>query len=324
MLKELLYFAWLKKEVPTDYVRKFLYRKDVVAYQQYLSLNQFNSIITSKKLVFPQISNLLDNKLSFYKLCETYKLPIPKVIAYNLRQQFFYKDTNSLRTKKQDLIDFFNNLFETSKRTTLFVKPLSGSGGFGCFLLEKNLLETQIETYGESLLNNCYLYQERIKQHADIDKINSKSINTLRLDTYIDTSNTPHVLSVLMRFGIGNSITDNTHTGGFYIAVSPSGTLQAPGRQDIIEGGGVFVTHPDTHFELNGFQVPFFHEACALAKRLTTYFPNRIIGWDIAITDKGPLVIEGNNNPSLHVTDVAYGGYLKNKHIQNILTEIKK
>jgi hypothetical protein len=301
-----------------------LYRNDVVDYKNYLSLNQFNSIILSKKMIFSDISSLLDNKLSFSLRCDKYSLPVPKLIGYNLKNQFFFKETIILITKKPDLIDFFRKVFVAYKKDVLFLKPISGSGGAGCFLLEKYHIVEQIERYGDLLIKKSYLYQELIKQHPDIDTIHSKSINTLRLDTFIDTYHTPQVLSVLMRFGRGSSITDNTHTGGFYISVnSNTGKLQGVGRQDIIEGGRVFLNHPDTNFKLNGFKVPYFKEACDLAKHLTTYFPNRITGWDIAITEHGPVIIEGNTKPSLHVTDVAYGGYCSHPLIKDILKEIE-
>jgi hypothetical protein len=103
-----------------------------------------------------------------------------------------------------------------------------------------------------------------------------------------------------------------------------TGKLQGVGRQDIVQGGKQFTKHPNSKIVLDGYQIPFFKEACQLAIKATNYLPNRIIGWDIAITNEGPIVVEGNEKPSLHITDVAYGGYLKNKYIKDVLKELNQ
>jgi hypothetical protein len=158
-----------------------------------------------------------------------------------------------------------------------------------------------------------------------LNDVFSKSVNTIRIDTYLDKANTAHILSAIVRFGTGNTFTDNTHTGGFYVSLNlKSGKLQGVGRQDIIKGGEEFTEHPDSKMTLEGFEIPFYKEALELVKKATVVLPNRIIGWDIAITNNGPVIIEGNESPSLHVTDVAYGGYLNNKHINEVLLELKQ
>ncbi len=320
---ELLHFSWIKKELPTDYFRKFLYRKDVKNYKSYLSLKQFYSIISSNKIVFPEVSKSLNDKLCFYLICKKHNLPSPNVFCHNIKNKFVFNNSEIQISNSKELISFLKNIFNEYNSTRLFIKPIKGIGGQGCFILYKAHLQKQINEIGRSLLNDNYIYQECIVQHQKINEIHSKSINSLRIDTYIDKNNLPHVLSAIMRFGTGDSITDNTHTGGFYISVNnKSQKLQGIGRQDIIEGGGVFIKHPNSDYKLEGFQVPFFKQACDLVLLATKYFPNRIVGWDIAITKSGPVIIEGNHNPSLHVTDVGFGGYLNHPLINDILKEI--
>jgi len=70
LVKELIRYAWIKKTLPSDYFRKFLYRKEVDNYLDYLSLKEYYSIIESKKIVFPEISALLHHKLSFKLLAQ--------------------------------------------------------------------------------------------------------------------------------------------------------------------------------------------------------------------------------------------------------------
>ncbi|WP_142786016.1 sugar-transfer associated ATP-grasp domain-containing protein [Changchengzhania lutea] len=322
---EVLHYGWIKKEAPTDYLRKFLYRKDAENYRNHLSLKEFYSIITSPKMVFPEISKLFIDKYQFYLICKTNNLPTPEILSYNHSNQFFYNNESTTITKIEELLEWLKKIFETDSIDELFFKPKNGIGGYGCFILNKFNLKDEIESFSEILFKNSYIHQKCIKQHDEINKIHSKSINSLRIDTYLDAKGQSHVLSSVMRFGTGEHITDNTHTGGFYIAIDAnSGKLKGIGRQDLVEGAGIFMRHPSTNFKLEGFEVPYFFEACELAKRANLCFPNRIVGWDVAITNDGPLLIEGNHNPSLHITDVAYGGYCKHPLIKEMLKEIKR
>ncbi len=183
---------------------------------------------------------------------------------------------------------------------------------------------TQIDNHLNTLLKNSFLHQEIIKQHADINIVYSKSINTLRIETYIDRENTVKIISVLMRFGSGNNIVDNASAGGFYISVNiKTGMLQGIGRQILNFGAQVYTKHPDTHTILEGVKIPFFEEACELTKKAAKYLPNRITGWDIAITPIGPIIIEGNQNLGMNMTDVAYGGYYKHPLIKEMLSEVR-
>ncbi|MFD1162246.1 MULTISPECIES: sugar-transfer associated ATP-grasp domain-containing protein [Hwangdonia] len=323
IIKEVIHFSWIKKALPTDYFRKYLYRRDVTDYTSYLSFKEYNSILSSKQLVFPEISALLNNKLSFSLLCKTNHIKTPKLFSYHIKNRFYFNDKIFVIHTENDLLSFFENVFETQNIDALFLKPLQGIGGQGCILLNKNNLKNKIQHAKKSLLKASYLHQECIEQHTEINKIHAKSINTLRCVTYIDKENKIHIVSIFMRFGVGNSVTDNVTSGGFYIAVNTeTGVLQGQGRQSVVMGGNVFNNHPNSNFKLDGFKIPYFTEACDLVKYAALYFPSRIIGWDVAITHTGPIIIEGNHNPDLQTSDTAYGGYCKSPIIKEILKEI--
>ncbi|GAA3641520.1 sugar-transfer associated ATP-grasp domain-containing protein [Flavivirga jejuensis] len=324
IFKELFHFTWIKKEIPIDYFRKFLYRKEITDYKNYLSLKEYVRIIQSPKMLIPEIAAISNNKLSFSLYCIKNNIPTPNLISYNLRNTFFLNDTIVLIKTKSELLTFFKNVLFKSKQKKLFLKPLDSSGGKGCILLEEKNLKNKIEEFSEALLKNSYIHQEIIIQHPVINKIYSSAVNTLRIDTYIDEQQNIYVLSALMRFGIGGSFIDNASSGGFYISVNTdTGELKGKGWQDIAKGGREFVEHPDSKTILNGYAIPFVTESCDLVKLACKSLPNRIVGWDVAITVNGPIIIECNNGPSLHMTDVAYGGYCKHEKIQEILKEIK-
>lgn len=61
------------------------------------------------------------------------------------------------------------------------------------------------------------------------------------------------------------------------------------------ENGMSYSVHPDTGYPLLGFQIPRFEEAVALAKELAFVCPKvRYVGWDLALTPNGWIMIEGN------------------------------
>ena len=47
----------------------------------------------------------------------------------------------------------------------------------------------------------------------------------------------------------------------------------------------------------------------------------RIIGWDVAISITGPIIVEGNSDYAIRVNDQAYGGYLAHPVLKEILDE---
>lgn len=53
--------------------------------------------------------------------------------------------------------------------------------------------------------------------------------------------------------------------------------------------------HPVTQRELTGFPIPHWREVCDLVRRAARVFlPVRSVGWDVAVTDEGVKIVEGN------------------------------
>ena len=70
--------------------------------------------------------------------------------------------------------------------------------------------------------------------------------------------------------------------------------------------------HPDTQIKFKGFEIPFYKEAEALAIKLHHYlYRCHSIGWDIAITEKGPVFIEGNGWWEISMPQAVHGGLRK-------------
>ncbi|WP_378187991.1 sugar-transfer associated ATP-grasp domain-containing protein [Aquimarina sp. W85] len=319
---EAIHFGIFKKEFPSFYFGKFLYRKGIKNYNQYLSSKEVDKITFSKKFHKYEYASLLRNKLAFSLFTENNKLATPKLISYNFKKTFFLNSKTFTITSKYQLYDFFSNYFELTSLKKIFLKPLADMGGVGCMVMTKDTLKEDIKIYGSNILASDCVHQEVVIQHSEINKIYAHCINTIRFDTYIDKGNNIHILSAMMRFGQGGSFVDNASAGGFYVPLDMiNGELKEKGCQRLKYGGKELLSHPDTGVIFKGYKIPFFKEACDLVIQAVTKIPDRIVGWDIAISKDGPVLIEGNDNNSFITPDIAYGGYLGHPMFQEIMKE---
>ncbi len=139
------------------------------------------------------------------------------------------------------------------------------------------------------------LAEEYVMQHDQLKLLSPSGLNTVRIVTQFH-NNEIIILAARLRITV-NSQTDNLSTGNIAAHID-----LATGR---IAGPGIYVDttkpdvykHPVTGAELIGFQLPYWEECKAMVtKAALRISENRSIGWDVAITNNGPVLIEGNHN----------------------------
>lgn len=86
----------------------------------------------------------------------------------------------------------------------------------------------------------------------------------------------------------------------------------------MITEGGVFYRHPETGIVFDGFQIPYFNEVKNIIIKASALFDLPLLGWDVAITPNGPVIIEVNHNFHLLSSDRMAKG-LKNNPVFNKL-----
>lgn len=184
----------------------------------------------------------------------------------------------------------------------LFVKKLHGECGDGCYLFNKN---SDIITFKNVAKGSCYIVQDKLQQHEDIDKINASCINTIRIITIVGKeSREPQVFAHYMRVGC-NSINDNRATGGVGVAITDDGYMEKYG----VGHHKVEEKHSITGHTYIDTLIPYWDEVKKLvlnAHRAILEVPT--IGWDVAITPSGPVLIEGNDNWEISGAQDTAGG----------------
>lgn len=142
--------------------------------------------------------------------------------------------------------------------------------------------------------NKQFLIEEYVSQHEDMNKLYPESVNTLRIVTLL-RDNVPSVAFVGLRIGNSGNVVDNFNHGGLLTYINNKGIIDTPA---IDKHGRYYESHPYTNTKIIGYKIPYFDEAISFAKELALVTPEiRYTAWDIAITNNGPVVIEGNPFP---------------------------
>lgn len=179
------------------------------------------------------------------------------------------------------------------------IKPSVGSSqGRGIQFVNGNeLTDKRIEKIFECYHNKNFVIQQLIKQHPGMAKFHAKSINTVRVITFLYNDNV-YILSTVVRIGGGDNEVDNVARGGYQCNILPDGHLDkvAYTKKD---GKRVFVEQDDKGLVFGEQVIPSFDEIISTVKREASRMGHyRIIGWDIAVDETGsPVFIEYNCNP---------------------------
>ncbi|GAF67740.1 unnamed protein product, partial [marine sediment metagenome] len=249
----------------------------------------------------------LNDKLKFHKLCSDHGLPAPS-LAMVLRDGAVVGGHESL------------------PEADLFVKPLNARGGIGgerwdwigderyrsCAGEERTRAEL-LHRLAERSRKKPLLVQLRLHNHPDVAEISAGALSTSRLMTVLNENGEyESALAVFRTSADPRSPIDNYHAHGLVMAVdlatgelgraSGGGTLGIPKVSEMIRRD----THPVTGARITGRRLPFWSEAKALAEQAHAAVPGLpIVGWDIAFTPDGPVIVEGNSGPDVDVMQVA-------------------
>ncbi len=256
-------------------------------YMDYMLFEMYNLSSKQRKTIMTRGKN---NKL------------IKKYNDFNYKSYFLMKDQFDNKFKKylhrdflvineNSLNDF--NLF-IKKHSIFFAKPLDGQCG-------KKIEKIDVSKYDGDLFmhlldNKLYLLEEPIIQHDEINRLHPCSINTIRMGTiYNKEKKQGKVAVAYFRIGNGKCV-DNFNSGGMVVPIDKkSGSILYPAQD---KAGNLYYNHPLTNTAIVGYKIPMFQKAIKLAEELSGIIPEMgVVGWDIAITPKGPVVVEGNEFP---------------------------
>jgi len=244
----------------------------------------------------------LNNKALFAEHCARHGLPTPETVAVaeNGRLRASWSDAAAVRLPPADL----------------FVKPMRGKGGRdtlrarwadgqyavsdGAALSEDEMIERLAALSRE----NPLLVQGCLTNHRDILDLTAGALSCVRTVTCRNETGGFEVTNAAFRMAMRDDTTvDGLHRGGLASKVDiRTGTLGPATDLGMMPGIGWCDANPNSGVPIAGRVLPRWHDLVALAERAHAAFPWKVaVGWDIAITDAGPVLVEGNGSPCVDI-----------------------
>lgn len=246
---------------------------------------------------------LARNKFLAHLVLEQANIPTPELYCY-------YSPENGMAVDEKTGFDVLSvkRILERKHVTECVVKATEGSHGDNVFAVNRIKYEDEDALFDlsdgtqkllSSLLGHSpLLFEQKVRQTQQLSCFNPSSVNTIRFMTTLMPTGEAKVIATFIKIGRSGAFVDNAGGGGNVDAGINVATGEIYGA---IEFNGFRKTrpidcHPDTKSQLNGVLIEHWNEICTQLCYYQQQVPFlKAIGWDVAITDDGPVIIEIND-----------------------------
>ena len=246
----------------------------------------------------PEICERFDDKRAVSEACRQAGIPSPRILAWTEGRERYHCESD---------VDL------PALEAGLFVKPLNGIRGGGAVRITNEGGEgfrwgadpelREWADLGKALLSHArdceddVIVQMCVESHPTVAKLTGDRLSTVRVVTCRIEGRPSVVLATLCCPGAGRSV-DNFAQGGMAAPICvESGRISGPACQ---KRGRVGIewheNHPDQGERFEGFAIPRWNEVLELVLRAHEHFRALIpsAGWDVAIQEEGPYLMEIN------------------------------
>lgn len=228
-----------------------------------------------------------------------------KYEAYEKLKGFFGRDL--IRISDEDDFGIFSDFVDKHKEFIVKPNNLSQARGthWDCVkdgedkraVFQRLLLEGKrnVENYAWSNDSSLVL-EELIVQSEALSRIHPASVNGVRCTT-VRVNDKVHIFGPWLKFGVGGQfiVGEGMTCEGLLAGINPeTGIVETPGYNF---DGECYEKHPYTDVMIPGYVIPRWDEMIETVTKLSDTLPMlKYVGWDMTLTDKGWIVIEGNDS----------------------------
>jgi len=182
----------------------------------------------------------------------------------------------------------------------LWIKSLRGKGGAGAAKWIKDNEDYYVthnsrvpaDKLADKLCKQDCLVQPFIENHPDVARVSNGALASLRIVTGMEADGKAEFVTALIALPHGPR---GTSAAGILCSIEPETSRI---RKAMLPSGEPVTGHPDSDAPIIGILLPFWHESVDLACRAHgAAFPRfAFLGWDIALTKDGPILLETNSD----------------------------
>ncbi len=239
-----------------------------------------------------------------------------KVRTYEMFAPYYKRAAIGIKTKKD---------FQAFKRFTneypQFVKKQVYEGmGRSVELMDLKQISA-LELFQDLIAKGEHIIEERIVQSNVMSELNPSSVNTVRCIT-INTKKGIKTPFCFLKVGRNGSFVDNGGAGGILTGIDPeSGIVVTHGYDEFHRE---YVSHPETGILFKGFKLPQWDEMKRICREMAHKVPSvKCIGWDMAFTDQGWIIVEGNGMTQFIVPQIVFQRGIK-QEVEEILQNVER
>ncbi len=200
---------------------------------------------------------------------------------------------------KREIIcgEYINDSF-IEKNPRFIVKENKGRRGIGTFIVDAREYASVNEIKQKIASMNDVICEELIHQDERLGKLHPESVNTLRVRTLKSVSGKTIIWYCTLRTGTGKMVVDNAFMGGACALVDPgTGIVYTDGFN---EDGDILLFHPDSGIKFRGFQIPEWESLKRIVLKIADVTKDLgYVGWDLALSENGWVMVEGNGHEQL-------------------------
>lgn len=292
-----------------------LYNFEVNDKSEYLSEQDW----FKSRLLNKPYDEIINDKLIFNDIVKKYA---------NTPRIFAAKRNGILTVNSTEAIDEYGILKIISDNGRAILKPISKGKGIGIYRFD-------IKSTGEIFINNSksdentlfgilrdkdnWILSDVIEQHGYAARIYPGALNTIRIVVIRDPNcGKPVIAYAVHRFGTSQTgVVDNASGGGIISKIDIETGRLSEARS--LKNLNVYYKHPDTGTAIDGCIIPQWDkiktDVLNLSKEL---FYLKLIAWDIALTEDGIYIVEGNSSSGVNIIQLwegqrnkLFGNYLR-------------
>lgn len=272
-----------------EFRRTFLGLNEQRYYLDYLNPVKYYSLARNKYMTHKMLEDTGVRKSELY----SYYQPEARYIVSN--------------EQASDIVGVLR-ILKNKKVQTCVIKPTESSHGDNVWVInnieynDNDAVMTRFD--GEEIKlssvlgQDALIFESVVHQTKQFAAFNESSVNTVRFMTTLYPDGSARVIATWIKFGRVGKCVDNAGDGGNVDAAVDVETgkiynvVQFDGWRNITE----IEKHPDSGNQLNGVIIENWQTIKEEVKKFQQAFPYcKVAGWDIAVTDEGPVVIEVND-----------------------------